>query len=264
MTPTVTCDSVLQTSTCAGGNVIVRFTVSGGSFNIGNVFTAQLSNLGGAFTTPVNIGSVPFNLGVILATIPANTNFGIYKVRVITSSPADTSNPSPNFIFVTQVAQLNQIVAAPHNYICPGDSITLTAVNFANSYSWSTGATTSSILVAQPGIYSVTTTDALTCQSTTSDTLVANTCTGIAENTLQGSLHIYANPSNGMFTITNTKAQAANCNLEIFNFLGEKIYSLRILHPVSSINISDQPAGVYFLNVRDEKESYTQKLIIQK
>src|ERR1700721_307384 len=80
--PTITCDSVLQTSTCIGGTLIVRFSVSGGSFNNGNVFTAQLSKNGGSFAKAVNIGSTTFAFGYILATIPAGTNVGVYKVRV--------------------------------------------------------------------------------------------------------------------------------------------------------------------------------------
>src|ERR1051326_536521 len=179
--PTVHCDTVIQTSTCAGGNIIVPYTVTGGNFNFGNIFTAQLSNAFGQFTAPVSIGSIPWiGSGIILATIPLNTNFSIfYRVRVIASNPHDTSNASPNPIFVTQVAQLNQIIATPHNYVCPGDTITLTAINIANSYSWSTGDTTMSIKVTTPGIYSVTTTDPLACQSTTADTLYTS-CTGIA------------------------------------------------------------------------------------
>ncbi|MCH8318934.1 MAG: hypothetical protein IIA88_10660, partial [Bacteroidetes bacterium] len=41
----ITTDTVLQTSFCAGGTVIIPYTVSGGSYNFGNVFTAQLSEL---------------------------------------------------------------------------------------------------------------------------------------------------------------------------------------------------------------------------
>src|ERR1043166_316650 len=115
LTPTVTCDAVLQPSTCAVGNVIVPYTVTGGNFTFGNVFTAQLSDIWGQFNNPVNIGSIPWiGSGIIFATIPSNANFSIfYRIRIIASNPMDTSNTSPNPIFVTQVAQLNQIVATP-------------------------------------------------------------------------------------------------------------------------------------------------------
>ena len=251
-TPTVTCDSVLQTSTCAGGNLVVRFTVTGGSFNFGNVFTAQLSNMGGAFTTPVNIGSIAFNLGIIPATIPANTNFGIYYVRVITNNPADTSNASPNFIVITQVAQLNHITASPHNYVCPGDSITLTANNIG-TYAWSTTPvqTTQSIKVTLPGIYSVTTTDALTCQSTTSDTV--SNCNGIAENILQQMVSVFPNPVNDYFNLQLKTGNPTDAVITLINPLGEVLMKTK-MH-LSSDNekilaVSSISPGIYFLRIQ--------------
>ena len=77
---TITCDSILQTSTCAGGNVVVPFSYTG-NFPFGNTFTAQLSNGFGQFTAPVSIGSTMlyFNgSGLIFATIPASANFSIF------------------------------------------------------------------------------------------------------------------------------------------------------------------------------------------
>src|ERR1700748_164756 len=122
----LTTDSILQLSTCAGGNIVVPFTVSGGNFNFGNTFTAQLSNAFGSFANPVNIGTFFFwQSGVIFATIPANTNFGFfYKIRVIASSPADTGTVCPNNLIITQIAQLNQIIPSPSDTIC-NDTTTL-------------------------------------------------------------------------------------------------------------------------------------------
>ena len=262
LTPTITCDSVLQTSTCAGGNVIVPFTVTGGSYNLGNTFTAQLSNNGGAFTTPVNIGSVPINLGFILATIPVGTNFGLYKVRVITSNPKDTSNASPNYIFVTQIAQLNQIIATPHNYICPGDSITLSALNIATSYAWSTGATTQSIKVAQPAIYSVSTVDQLTCKSTAYDTLLASTCTGIAESSWQKSVGVYPNPTSGFLNVQTGRSE--KMQFEIYNVLGACVQKQTAATANLKIDISAHPSGIYLLKIIDQDGSVAVKKIIRE
>ena len=263
LTPTVTCDSVLQTSTCAGGNLVVRFTVSGGSFNFGNVFTAQLSNNFGQFTSPVNIGSIAFNLGFILGTIPANAAFGAYKVRVITSNPVDTSNASPNYIVVTQLALLNQIVASPQNFICPGDTVTLTAVNLG-SYSWSTGDTTQSIQVTQPGIYSVTTTDALTCQSTTSDT-VLNCTAGVAENTLQQTINVFPNPAKDRFNLQLKTGNPVDADIALINPFGQVLLKTK-LHLISnserSLSVASLSPGVYFLKVQTKDFIETKRIEI--
>jgi hypothetical protein len=276
--PTITCDSVLQTSTCVGGTLIVRFSVSGGSYNNGNVFTAQLSKNGGSFSKPVNIGSTTFSFGYILATIPANTNIGVYKVRVITSSPADTSNASPNYILVTQVAQLNRITSSPHNSVCNGDTITLTDINIASTYSWSNGDTTKSIKVSAPGVYSVTTIDGLTCKSSTTDT-VSSICTGIDEiSSLENEWSIYPNPSIGEFNVSlnllsgNAKSLSV-IGFEIYNVIGEKVYASGINQQLAAAGTIEGrnetihlnvPNGIYFVRAHTNKGNTVKKIVISR
>lgn len=248
---TLHCDSILQTSTCAGGNVIVPFTVTGGNFNFGNTFTAQLSDNWGSFANPVNIGSIFwFSSGVIFAQIPANANFGfLYRVRIISSNPADTSNTSPNTLIVTQVAQLNTIVATPGDTACVGDTVTLFAVNPAASYSWSTGDTTQSIQVTQPGTYSVTTTDFLTCQSTTADTIVFQVCSGIAEmKAVNQQLFLYPNPAGNELFIRLTAAGAGGDVIRFTNMLGQELTARTMNSTVAGeirFDVSAFPPGLY-------------------
>lgn len=266
--PAVACDSILQTSTCAGGNVIVPFTVTGGNFNFGNTFTAQLSDNWGSFANPVNIGSVPwFTSGVIFATIPSNANFGfLYRIRVIASNPSDTSNTSPNTLIVTQVAQLNTILANPGDTACTGDTVTLFAVNPASAYSWSTGDTTQSITVTQGGVYTVTTTDFLTCQSTTSDTIAFVACTGFAEHTNATALDVFPNPADDQLTLKWTSAQAADAQLSFYNALGQlELRSAMHLQANSetSVNVSALPQGIYFLVLESDGVRITRRIAVR-
>lgn len=60
----------------------------------------------------------------------------------------------------------NSLLPVNDTTLCYGNSLTLTASSF-NNYVWSTGATTPSITVAEPGIFSV-------CGSTTGTTLIVN------------------------------------------------------------------------------------------
>lgn len=207
----ITTDTVLQTSLCAGGTVIIPYTVSGGSYNFGNVFTAQLSGdmdffcQSGTFSNPIDMGTVPYwSSGFIIGTIPDNTTLGTYRVRVIASDPADTGSISPNCVIITNMPQLMvTLIATPDDTICDGDSVTLSLIPIpATSYFWSTGETTSSITVTQSGSYFVTVTDTFGCE-TTSDTMevVVEICTGIAENNDQNSISVYPNPNTGQFTL---------------------------------------------------------------
>lgn len=76
----------------------IPYTISG-TYNTGNVFTAQLSNSSGSFSSPTTIGSVTStNAGTIAATIPNGTTVGAgYKIRIISSNPSVTNNPSKPF-----------------------------------------------------------------------------------------------------------------------------------------------------------------------
>lgn len=265
----ITCDSIFQTSTCAGGNVIVPFTYTG-NFPFGNVFTAQLSNGFGQFTAPVNIGSTPlyFNgSGVIFATIPASANFSIfYRVRVISSNPVDTSNNSPNTLIVTQIAQLNQVISNPGDSACPGDTINLFALNFANSYTWSTGDTTNNINVTQSGVYSVTTVDALGCESTAYDTVFIDpsVCAGIAENDLSAELSLLPNPADEQLTIRFSGSFGNDAELTLSDALGRTVLltKMHFENDQQQIDVSALPAGIYSLTLRSGNSFAVKKVVI--
>lgn len=262
---TIVTDTILQLSTCAGGNIIVPFQATG-TFPIGNVFTAQLSNAFGQFTTPINIGSAPFNVGLIFATIPANTNFGIfYKIRVVSSNPAIVGSPCPNTLIITQVAQLNQIVANPNDTACVGDTVVLTAINPASSYTWSTGDTTASISVTQSGNYSVTTIDFLTCESDTSINVVFEPCPlGLDEMKTLSTFTVYPNPSDGKITLTDVNLSTPFYTLDITNSLGQLVYSRKQISTSGNlvIDLSKEKAGIYFIQLSDGEKQLRQKLIL--
>ncbi|MBI3509666.1 MAG: T9SS type A sorting domain-containing protein [Bacteroidetes bacterium] len=268
---TIVCDSVLQTSTCAGGNVIIPFSVTG-TFPFGNIFTAQFSDWLGNFGSPVNMGTTFFTIGgngIIFGTIPANASFSFfYRIRVISSNPQDTSNTSPNSVIITQIAQLNTIISNPGDSACPGDTITLYALNIATAYSWSTGDTTQSIQVTTSGIYSVTTTDALTCQSTTSDTVVfdPSQCTGVAENNFSDQFSLSANPAHDELNINFGNVYDADVLLSIYNSLGQKVQEEKFrAHPSAQekIGISDLHAGIYFVVLESEGQRVAKKIIVE-
>ena len=271
----LTTDTVLQTSLCAGGNVIVPYTVSGGSYNFGNVFTAQLSQdadplcLLELFSNPIDIGTTPYwNSGFIIGTVPDNTPLGSYRIRVISSSPADTGSISPNCVFIANLPQLVVTIVVSDDTICEGDSATLSVLPLpAASYLWSTGETTDSITVTQSGSYFVTVTDTLGCE-TTSDTtdVVVKTCnTGITENNAQNSVSVYPNPNAGRFTLTLTAGQL-NSSFVLYDLPGKEIINIgEIKDPVIKISTGNIPDGIYIYNIVNEHNiTGAGKLIINK
>lgn len=82
-------------------------------------------------------------------------------------------------------------------------------------------------------------------------------------------LRIYPNPNGGKFKIHNSKFIIYK--MEIYNMLGERIlntclpdrqaqYSI----PNTQIDISNQPDGIYFLQISDGEKNYFQKLVLEK
>lgn len=262
---TIATDTILQLSTCAGGNVVVPFSTTG-NFPFGCTFTAELSNAFGQFTNPIPIGSTPVNLGLIFATIPANTNFGfLYKIRVVSSNPAIIGDPCPNTLIITQVAQLNQILPSPNDTVCDGEIVTLTALNPSNSYSWSTGESTAQITVNQAGTYSVTTVDFLGCESDTSIEIVYESCLGIDEKSVNSSFQLSPNPTNGKFSITEVSDNLGSYKVEIINLLGQKVYTKtgNSNQTALQVDLSHLRNGVYFVEISNGKDKLQKKLILQ-
>jgi len=67
---------------------------------------------------------------------------------------------------ITINGELNFSISSSSTAICEGDSSVLSLDNPFNTYNWSTGETTSSIIVRDAGNYSVTVTDANGCEGT--------------------------------------------------------------------------------------------------
>lgn len=87
---------------------------------------------------------------------------------------------------------------------------------------------------------------------------------GITELVINDPLNISPNPTNGIFTLQINDNQLSNYQLSIFNVLGEKIYSVdnTKLNKIT-IDLSTQPSGIYFVEIRDEDRLYTKKIAIE-
>ncbi len=113
------------TTGCSGENINIAFTTTG-TFAGANTFTAQVSDATGNFATPFATGTGTSS-PITVAVPAASTAFANYKVRVLASSPATTSNESGTFGL--NEAPLQRTVVATQSSVPTGTGTTLKIPN---------------------------------------------------------------------------------------------------------------------------------------
>ncbi len=118
-------------------------------------------------------------------------------------------------------------------------------------YAWTGGLTTDTITNQCAGNYCCVATDAKGC--------IDSVCVGIniflgAESITSNNRNIklYPNPSDGKFTIESSIASGQS-SLEIYNMLGEKIYTSTMNTSSTQINLGKNATGIYLYRVLTEK-----------
>jgi len=151
------------------------------------------------------------------------------------------------------------VVISGKKEICKGESVSLTAGG-ANTYLWSTSATSSviSIKPVTSVVYSVTGTNTLnSCSGNAQFKVDVFDCNSISENNLLENLSLFPNPSTGLFYVNAQSAQA----FEINDATGKLIYSGKIEAGENKIDLSNYPNGIYFLHFEQSGLSKKIKLV---
>lgn len=81
-------------------------------------------------------------------------------------------------------------------------------------------------------------------------------------------LKLYPNPSKGMFRLSFDLPQSGNTSIHIYNARGRKIYEYDLDdfsgEFIDDVDISQNGEGAYFLEIRQEGKSKSQKIILQR
>ncbi|MBI3502495.1 MAG: T9SS type A sorting domain-containing protein [Bacteroidetes bacterium] len=95
---------------------------------------------------------------------------------------------------------------------------------------------------------------------------------GVHENELNNSISVFPNPSNGKMQVALAAGSGSLTTIDIYNVHGEKVTQSNIPSGASlpagqagnlTIDISNQPKGIYFVKVQSESKIYTEKVVIQ-
>ncbi len=202
--PLIITGTIITNPFCACDSLHVPFT-SAGTYIAGNIFIAQLSDAAGSFAVPFNIDSLVSTsiLDSISCAIPCGTlTGGTYRIRVISTTPADTgSDNGVDIIINAAVVPSVSITAALLTGTLCSDSATFTATptngGLLPIYQWQLNGVTvgtdsnqyhTSAALANGDIVSITLTSNAACAvpaAVQADTTV--NCVAITTGTITGS-----------------------------------------------------------------------------
>jgi len=147
----------------------------------------------------------------------------------------------------------------PDTLLDQGASLTLDAGPFYYQYDWSTGDTTQTLLVTQPGIYSVVATTPLGFQRT--DTIRIDFVTSTNELDLSAPM-VFPNPTQGLVHISAGTSPLQS--VEVKNVIGQSLKKVtEITHSSFQLNLSDLQTGTYILLIKGQHgEQWLRKVLL--
>src|ERR1700709_851832 len=75
---------------------------------------------------------------------------------------------------------------------------------------------------------------------------------GFADNPTAPTVHFYPNPATSIITFEDfSKKYDKNYTIQLFNFLGRKVYEFSLADQKNIVNLSDFFRGIYIFQLRD-------------
>ena len=84
---------------------------------------------------------------------------------------------------------------------------------------------------------------------------------GVKTNTANDAISIFPNPTSG---ILNINAVEANSSVEVFNVIGDKVYTNSLVKGNNTIDLSSLSNGAYFVKLSSNNQITTKKVVLSK
>ncbi|MBL0102584.1 MAG: T9SS type A sorting domain-containing protein [Bacteroidetes bacterium] len=140
---------------------------------------------------------------------------------------------------------------------CGSATITLTCGEPNYTYVWSNGSntvgtdsTSNTITGLTPGTYTVTATSACN-QTVTASFTILGVAAGINEAALSGLFSIFPNPAQGNFEL-QLDPKLGSVKIDVCNSLGMLVETMMSRGTNTKVELTDKPAGVYYIRITDE------------
>jgi hypothetical protein len=258
---------IIPDSTITGNDSLAVNASFGHDFNAGNVFTVQLTLKDpGARTTGlqpdevINLSSMPGTSGEVSMSVPLSDTLGCatnYAVRVLSSSPADTTGWSQQFTVKNQPPQ--PVITQR------GDSLFT-----SGKYNWQwyfneapvEGATAATYRARSKGSYRVESLNGNGCSSKSAPVSVV--ITAIDDVVLNGNkVKVYPNPSEGEVYLQFEKPLLKAVIIKVYSLDGRVVYTRTTTHQLQPLDLSNLPGGFYLVELTVDGKKKTLSLILQ-
>jgi PKD repeat protein len=222
---TIACQTVnfaVPTPTFAGGCTANTYPINSYLWDFGDPATGSANS--STVTNPSHLFSA----------------LGTYTVKTILYSNC-TNDTLVSTVNITTLSPVVSILG--NTLVCKGDKRIYTATG-ANSYVWSTSATTASVSLS-PSVTTVYTVTGTTngCKTSKEYTLTVEPCTGISMIDKTSGINLFPNP----FTNELSIEVAVATEIVIIDIAGRIVLNTNIQKGLSTINTSDLKPGLYFV-----------------
>ncbi len=174
--------------------------------------------------------------------------------------------PSPFQAIDATVFDLPVVDLGPDTlYYQTGQTVILDAGAGFDSYLWSNSESTQQISVTIPGFYEVTATDTNGCLG--SDIVYVDFTNAIVQNELSQLIQVYPNPTHDKFIVNLNSKSFKKLSMRIMSVDGRLVEAKVVSSPSGNyheeFSLQKYSAGVYFLELQNETQKATVKLILQ-
>lgn len=186
---------------------------------------------------------------------------GVSTIYTVTGTNGACSGTATHVVSVLPGPVVTAV--SSRSAICAGEPVNLVASGAA-SYTWSTGATGAFISVSPTAssLYTVTGKNSGGCSGTASVYVSVSPCTGIEQSVSETEFYVYPNPGKGEFNVV-CSTRDDNAAIDVYNTVGQLIVSQKIVNEVSTVNLTNQANGLYYIKVTSGSKQHYLKVVKQ-